>query len=128
MRNATAIKRLGTVYDSLLPVMDERMRRQWAAAEARAYGWGGIQAVSAAIGMSTNTIHRGLQELADREAHPEVAVSERVRREGGGRKWQTELDPGLYLALEQLIEPATRGDPDRHCGGRARARPSWRVN
>ena len=100
-----------TVYDSLTPVMDERMRRQWAAAEARAYGWGGIRAVSAAIGMSTNTVRRGLQELADRTAHPEVAVSERVRREGGGRKWKTELDPGLSLALEQLIEPTTRGDP-----------------
>ncbi len=112
MRNATAIKRLGTVYDSLLPVMDERMRRQWAAAEARAYGWGGIRAVSAAIGMSTNTIRRGLQELADREAHPKVAVSERVRRAGGGRKWQTELDPGLASALERLIEPTTRGDPE----------------
>ena len=87
------------------------MRRQWAAAEARAYGWGGIRAVSAAIGMSTNTVRRGLQELADRTAHPEVAVSERVRREGGGRKWKTELDPGLSLALEQLIEPTTRGDP-----------------
>ena len=111
MRNATAIKRLGTVYDSLMPVMDERMRRQWAAAEARAYGWGGIRALSAASGMSTNTIRRGLQELADRAAHPQVAVSERVRREGGGRKWKTELDPGLSQALEQLIEPATRGDP-----------------
>ncbi len=111
MRDTTAIKRMETVYDSLTPVMDERMRRQWAAAEARAYGWGGIRAVSAAIGMSTNTVRRGLQELADRTAHPEVAVSERVRREGGGRKWKTELDPGLSLALEQLIEPTTRGDP-----------------
>src|SRR5712691_9900213 len=111
MRNTTAIKRMETVYDSLAPVLDERMRRQWAAAEARAYGWGGIRAVSAAIGMSTNTVRRGLQELADRDAHPEVAVSERVRREGGGRKWKTDLDPGLSLALEQLIEPTTRGDP-----------------
>ncbi len=112
MRNATAIKRLGAVYDSLMPVMDERMRRQWAAAEARAYGWGGIRAVSAASGMSTNTVRRGLQELADREAHPEATVSKRIRRAGGGRKWQTELDPGLASALERLIEPTTRGDPE----------------
>lgn len=111
MRNAVTIKRLETVYGSLAPVMDERMRRQWAAAEAQAYGWGGIRAVSVAIGMSANTVRRGLQELTERRAQPEVAVSGRVRREGGGRKWITEVDPGLPEALEQLIEPTTRGDP-----------------
>jgi hypothetical protein len=111
MHNATAIERIITVYKSLGPLMDERMRRQWAAAEARAYGWGGVRAVSAAIGMSTNTIQRGLQELAERDAHPERAVSVRVRCEGGGRKLQTELDPGLMAALERLIDPTTRGDP-----------------
>ena len=111
MQNTTATKRIEMVYGSLAPVMDERMRRQWAAAEARAYGWGGIRAVSAAIGMSTNTVRRGLEDLAEREAHPEVAVSERIRREGGGRKEQTEVDPGLTQALERLIDPSTRGDP-----------------
>ena len=112
MRDATVIKRLETVYDSLAPVMDERLRRQWAAAEAQVYGWGGIRAISTTIGMSTNTVRRGLRELAEREAHPEIVVSERVRREGGGRKAQTKLDPGLSSALERLIEPATRGDPE----------------
>jgi transposase len=112
MRNATAIQRLETVYDVLAPVMDERMRRQWAAAEAQAYGWGGLRAVSTAIGMSMNTVRRGLQELSERAAHPGVEVSERVRRAGGGRKRQTELDPDLPVALEWLIEPATRGDPE----------------
>lgn len=111
MQNTTATKRIEMIYGSLAPVMDERMRRQWAAAEARAYGWGGIRAVSAAIGMSTNTVRRGLEDLAEREAHPEVAVSERIRREGGGRKEQTEVDPGLTQALERLIDPSTRGDP-----------------
>jgi hypothetical protein len=42
---------------------NERMRRQWPASEARAYGWGGVRAVSGAIGMSPNTIRRGLAEL-----------------------------------------------------------------
>jgi len=111
MHKAAATKRIVTVYESLAPLMDERMRRQWAAAEARAYGWGGVRAVSAAIGMSTNTIHRGLLELAEREAHPEMRVPIRVRCEGGGRKLQTELDPNLMAALERLIDPSTRGDP-----------------
>src|SRR3989304_2266690 len=111
MQDTTAIKRMETVYGSLAPIMDERTRRQWAAAEAQAYGWGGIRAVSTAIGMSANTIRKGLWELSEREADPEAEVAERVRQEGGGRKRQTDLDPGLQAALEQLIEPATRGDP-----------------
>lgn len=111
MKDLAAIKRLGKVYDQLLPMMDERMRRQWAAAEAQAYGWGGIQAVSSAIGMSATTIRRGLGELSERKANPGDVVAKRLRRAGGGRKWQTELDPGLARALERLIEPATRGDP-----------------
>jgi len=112
MKDSAAIKRLGSVYDRLLPMMDERMRRQWAAAEAQAYGWGGIQAVSSAIGMSATTIRRGLGELSEREANPGAAISKRIRRAGGGRKWQIELDPGLASALERLIEPTTRGDPE----------------
>ena len=87
------------------------MRRQWAAAEAQAYGWGGIQAVSHAIGMSMTTIRKGLGELSVREANAELEIPERIRQEGSGRKRQTELDPGLQAALDRLIEPATRGDP-----------------
>ena len=111
MQDITAIKRMEAVYRSLAPRMDERMRRQWAGAEAQAYGWGGIQAVSTAIGMSANTIRKGSAELFEREADPGAPAAGRVRKEGGGRKRQTELDPGLQVALEQLIEPATRGDP-----------------
>ncbi len=37
---------------------------------------------------------------------------EGVRRPGGGRKPITETDPGLLKALEALIEPVTRGDPE----------------
>ena len=64
MRNATAIQRLEMIYDALAPLMDERVRRQWAAAEAQAYESGGIRAISTATGPSSNTVRRGLQELA----------------------------------------------------------------
>jgi hypothetical protein len=111
MRDTTAIKRMGSVYRLLAPILDERTRRQWAAAEAQAYGWGGIQAVRTAIGMSANTIRKGLAELSEREIDPGSHGTGRVRKEGGGRKRQTELDPGLQVALERLIEPMTRGDP-----------------
>jgi len=111
MRDTTAIKRMEMVYESLASLMDERTRRWWAAAEAQAYGWGGIRAVSTAIGMSANTIRKGLWELSEREAAPAVEVAEHIRQAGGGRKRQTDLDAGLQAALEQMVEPTTRGDP-----------------
>ncbi len=112
MRHEAPIEQIEAKYHSLLPLMDERMRRQWAAAEARAYGWGGLHVVSAAVGMSPNTIRKGLAELVARENNPQAVVSPAVRRKGGGRKRRSEADPGLVEALEELVEPLTRGDPE----------------
>ncbi|MGH8656853.1 MAG: ISAzo13 family transposase, partial [Gammaproteobacteria bacterium] len=92
--------------------MDERMRRRWAAAEAGAYGWGGIRAVSRATGLSANTIRKGSAELSSPERDGEVALSPRLRSAGGGRKRRTETDPELLESLERLVDPVTRGDPD----------------
>ena len=36
----------------------------------------------------------------------------RLRREGGGRKCCSESDPELVVALERLVDPVTRGDPE----------------
>jgi Rhodopirellula transposase DDE domain len=108
---ASAIRQIKSRYRSLAPLMDERMRRQWAATEAQTYGWGGLSAVSDATGMSRNTIRKGMAELALRKAKPKAAVQTRLRREGGGRKRLTETDPGLLQALELLVEPMSRGDP-----------------
>ena len=60
------------------------MRRQWAAVEARAYGWGGVRAVSAAIGMSPNTLRKGLAELAARDEDPSAAPDRHLRRKAWG--------------------------------------------
>ena len=112
MRHEAYIEQIEAKYHSLLPLMDERMRRQWAAAEARAYGWGGLHVVSAVMGMSPNTIRKGLAELVARENNPQAMVSPEVRRKGGGRKRRSEADPGLVEALKELVEPLTRGDPE----------------
>src|SRR6516165_10942416 len=111
MQDATAIERIGSVFSAVSPLMDERMRRQWAAAEAKAYGWGGVRAVSVATGMSPNTIRKGLLELSAREAAPNTPLGSRLRRKGGGRKRSTDKDPELCAALERLVDPVTRGDP-----------------
>jgi hypothetical protein len=111
MQDTTVIQAIEARYTALAPLLDERMRRQWAAAEARAYGWGGVRAVSRAIGMSPNTIVKGLAELAARREDPEAPVEARLRVAGGGRRRATDADPGLAESLERLVDPATRGDP-----------------
>jgi len=112
MQDAVAIASMKLKYRALSPLLNERLRRQWAATEATAYGWGGIHAVSQATGLSANTIRKGQQELADHQTKPHTVLPKRLRREGGGRKRKTESDPQLLKALEALVDPATRGDPE----------------
>jgi hypothetical protein len=111
MQDAAVIEGIESRYAALSSLMDERMRRQWAAAEAKSYGWGGMRAVTHATGMSPKTIAKGLAELKIRESHPERPLPERLRCAGAGRKRATEADPELAGALERLVDPATRGDP-----------------
>ena len=95
-------------YTALKAVMDERSRRIWAATEAKASGRGGFSAVLRATGMSSKTLAKGLRELEAKEVLP----PRRVRRPGGGRKSAKVLFAGLPEALETLVDPVTRGDPD----------------
>jgi len=111
VQDATAVERIRQKFRALLPMMDERLRRQWAAAEAVAVGWGGVTLMSSATGLARNTIAAGIEELEHRQAHPQEAVDVRIRRPGGGRKPLTQSDPGLQQALEALVDPVTRGHP-----------------
>ena len=94
----------------LLPQLDERQRRLLLGAEAIAVGRGGIAAVAAASGSSRPTVTRGVAEVKACADNPEVPA--RVRKPGGGRKSLTETDPGLGAALDALVDPETRGDPE----------------
>jgi hypothetical protein len=111
MQKADLIRQIELKFAALNPVFDERVRRQWAAAEAMAYGWGGETAVSHATGLSIDTIRRGMAELSLRDTEPDAFVEPRVRSTGGGRQRLDEQDPELVPALERLVDPATRGDP-----------------
>ena len=111
MQDAQTIERIQRKYQALFPEMDERRRRQWAAAEARELGWGGISLVARATGLSRPTITAGLREL-DQSLPERAAHVARVRRPGGGRRPLRETDPTLLAALEALVEPVTRGDPE----------------
>ena len=87
--------------------LDERSRRLWLAAEARALGYGGTAFVAAATKVADVTIRDGIKELEGQEPD-----SGRIRRPGGGRKRAEQVDPGLSAALDALVEPVTRGDPE----------------
>jgi hypothetical protein len=51
-------------YQVLDPVLEERSRHRFAAAEAKAAGRGGVNTVARITGMARSTIIRGLAELA----------------------------------------------------------------
>ena len=47
----------------MLPLLDERQRRIFLAAEAKTYGRGGISTVSRLSGVAPYTIRQGLKEI-----------------------------------------------------------------
>ena len=89
-------------------VLNERQRRLWAAAEAKALGYGGVSTVARATGVSRRAIHVGLREV---KAAGKTPVAERIRRPGAGRKSLTAIQPRLKASLDALVEPTSRGDP-----------------
>src|SRR5450432_3794108 len=95
-------------FDALGPFLNERDRRLFAASEACAAGRGGITAVSRTTGIARSTIGRGLADLRSGA----VRCGQRVRRKGGGQKPATETQPGILEALNDLVEPSIRGDPE----------------
>jgi hypothetical protein len=102
-------------FADLAPLLNERQRRLWAAAEAQQLGYGGVSRVARATGLSRPTIHAGLAELRGGLPAP---PPDRVRRPGAGGKPLTRSQPGLTAALEALVEPTCRGAPDsplRYC-------------
>ncbi len=92
---------------AILPHLDERQRRLFAAAEAKAAGYGGIAAVSRITRIAASTIGRGLKDLKA----PMPPSPDHVRRLGGGRKSLVSMDPKLLEDLNALVEPNARGDP-----------------
>ena len=93
---------------ALWPHLNERQRRLLLGAEARELGWGGVSAVAQVAGVSRTTVTLA---VADVESPPKLPEG-RSRRAGGGRKSALHKDPALAAALDALVDPATRGDPE----------------
>ncbi len=110
MNRSDTMNTIKSKYDALSKVMDERVRRLWAAGEAKALGWGGISMVSAATGLSRTTITTAVKEL-DALGKDEALPQQRIRRPGAGRRRITRKYPNIVQDLEELLEPYMRGDP-----------------
>ena len=106
---ARPVVALAEKFERIRPHLNEASLRLWAANEALSLGYGGVSAVSRATELSRTTIHAGIAEL---ESAAVAHESNRIRRSGGGRKKLTEKDPGLLGALNKLVDPVTRGDPE----------------
>lgn len=89
------------------PFLDERAWRLLLGAEARAIGYGGMKVVAAAAKAKADTVSRGAHELESG-----VVPDGRVRAPGAGRPAAEVSDPDLVAALEELVDPETRGDPE----------------
>lgn len=111
-------------FERLCPAMDEKMCRLWAANEAISQGRGGESMVSAATGLSRARVRTGVEELKrltmnagdvvfrqrKRVSRASLA-NRRIRRPGGGRKLTELKNPGILVALEQLVSGEVGGDP-----------------
>ena len=112
MQDAPVVEWIRDKFQRLSPSLNERSRRLWAATEAVSLGWGGVTAVAQATGIARKTIHAGIRELKAGDVDPSsVLPPDRVRRPGGGRKSVGQQQPMMAAALEGLVEPTARGDP-----------------
>ena len=94
-------------FETFAQFLDEKQLRLFAAIEALAFGEGGATAIAAASGISRQTVQQGIRDL--REG---IEPESRIRKTGGGRKSIRETQPGILEALDKIIDPSTRGDPE----------------
>jgi Rhodopirellula transposase. len=103
---AQMVRRTMEKYNRISDSLDELSRRLWAANESLSIGYGGIEIVSRATGISRPTIRNGIIEL---EGH--LYPVGRTRKTGGGRKDLTVKQPDMVLKLKALVGPSIAGNP-----------------
>ena len=95
-------------YLALDSSLNEKSRRIWAATEAKAYGFGGVALVCESIGIAPNTVYKAIKELQEGSL-----PTDRIRHKGGGRKAIKDKQKGILKALEALVDPCAKGDPEK---------------
>jgi hypothetical protein len=97
---------LAATFSLIAPHLTERQRRLLLGAAARALGYGGVSRVARLADASRPTVRRGAAEL-DQPVDPRGRI-----RQHDGPKRRRDTDPGLLQALDRLVDPDTRGDPE----------------
>lgn len=95
-------------FETVLPHLNERQRRVVLGTTARMLGHGGVKAVSLTSGMSLSVVQKGARDVDEG-----IEPSDRIRAEGAGRKLAEVAMPGIDEELDSLVEPESRGDPER---------------
>jgi hypothetical protein len=96
---------LVATFSLIAPHLTERQRRLLFGAVARALGYGGVSRVARLAAASRPTVRRGAAEL-DQPSDPRGRI-----RQHDGPKRRRDTDPGLLPALDRLVDPDSRGDP-----------------
>ncbi len=94
----------------MLPLLDERQKRLFLAAEAKSHGRGGIAAVSKISGVAPRTIRQGLDEI---NSGIPLEPKEKLRLPGGGRKRLQENIPDVESRIQEIVDGSTYGDPQK---------------
>lgn len=94
----------------MLPLLDERQRRIFLAAEAKTYGRGGISTVSRLSGVAPYTIRQGLKEIDSGEP---IERKEKMRLQGAGRKKLQDNIPDIERHIQEIVDGSTYGDPQK---------------
>jgi hypothetical protein len=97
-----------TRIETILPILDERQRRIYLAAESQSIGWGGKSRIAQLSSVTRRTIAKGETELF---CTKNDTPKNRVRKNGGGRKKSIEHQPEMLQAINDLVAPHTMGNP-----------------
>ena len=101
-------------FDELVSLIynltDEKSRRILLSKAADVYGRGGKARIVELTGIAYPTLKAGKADSED----DAVISSNRIRREGAGRKPATETYPNITEAIEKIIDGNTYGDPSKH--------------
>lgn len=76
---------------ALFRTLSEKDRRRYAAVEAQKLGWGGLEYITALLGISDKTISQGLSDLKEAQE----PAKNRIRKPGGGGKRIIDTTPEL---------------------------------
>ena len=116
------VKNIKQEFEDISFSLDERRKRLWCEARAKAYnpisGDSGVMIVHQATKISPPTIYAGLKELGNQEK----LARQRIRKKEGGGEKITHKYPQILTDLENLIEPLTRGAPESPLPGTCKSR------